>query len=101
MHGRIEPVVAWARSGTAQLGFGWAAEVTARDSREALQLAGALARGDHGPGPWFGGIAFPGSQTWSGFPAARFVRPERVGAVELARLPLCAGAPVSEATPLG
>lgn len=36
-------------------------------------------RGVRGPGPWLGGVAFDGRQPcWPGFPAARWVVPERL-----------------------
>lgn len=70
--------MAWVEGGEALLGFGVAEERTADSSSAALRLAGELASGRHGDGPWFGGVAFPGASGWAGFPAARFVRPARV-----------------------
>lgn len=61
-----EPSVAWVASGQAQVGWGIADERTG-----SLELVGELAAGRHGPGPWFGAVAFPGGP-------ARFVRPERL-----------------------
>ena len=78
-----EPCVGWVEGGVAQLGWGVADERTAASSADAVRLAGELAAGVHGEGPWFGGLAFPGAQGWAGFPAARFVRPERVERVAL------------------
>jgi isochorismate synthase len=73
--------VAWVDAETAFEGRGVAAEHTAQTFEDALSLVAALASGEHGEGPWFGGVGFPGA-SWRGFPAARFVRP-----VELERRP--------------
>ncbi len=63
----IEPIVAWVSQGRAQVGWGVADE----RAGASIGLVSELAAGKHGPGPWFGAVAFPPGP-------ARFVRPERL-----------------------
>ncbi len=75
MRNAIEPCVAWVVGGEARIGFGVAEERTASSLSEAVALAAELSSSAD---VWFGGLAFPAGRSWPGFPAARFVRPERV-----------------------
>jgi isochorismate synthase len=73
---------AWVDGESVHVARGVAEERTADTFNEALQLAADLSAGQYGPGPWFGGLAFPGAAQWEGFPPARFIRP-----VEVQQLP--------------
>ncbi len=81
------PTVAWHHGESAQQawGFGVAAQRVGASIPEAGGLILALVRspgverdGLRAPGPWFGGLAFPGglgSPAWQGFAPVRFVLP--------------------------
>lgn len=84
------PTVAWLRGDQGQQawGFGVARQHVASTVEAAagliqtlVEAAGVEAQGLVAPGPWFGGVAFPtarGSALWAGFPAVRFVVPQRL-----------------------
>jgi isochorismate synthase len=79
-----QPCAVWVEAGQAQLAWGVVEQRCASSLAEGVALVGELSRCVQGP--WFGGLAFPAGSTWPGFPAARFIRPERVESMPVAAL---------------
>lgn len=78
MADRKGPCAIWGDGERTYLAHDVEASVEAHDYPSAIGLVDELRKGLHGPGPWFGGMAFPAANSWPGFPAARFIRAKHV-----------------------